>query len=166
MSLLDNLGGLLQGALSGNASESDVHAAYDKVTQAAPSGDLAGALAHVFNSDQTPPFEQMLGGLFNQSNGDQKASILNRLIAAAGPAVLSSIAGGSLANMVGGGVTPEQAEQVSPDTVQVLAQHAAQNDPSIVDQTAGVYAQHPSLLKSLGAGALSMLMARLSKGNA
>ncbi|MEJ7711337.1 MAG: hypothetical protein WKF84_16110 [Pyrinomonadaceae bacterium] len=48
-------------------------------------------LAEAFRSDQTPPFGNMLGQLFGQSNGPQRASILNTLISLAGPALLSQV---------------------------------------------------------------------------
>jgi hypothetical protein len=65
--------------------------------------------------------------------------------------------------MLGGGkVTPQQAQQVPPEAVQALARQAAQKDPSILDQAAGFYAQHPGLVKTIGAGALALLMSRIS----
>jgi hypothetical protein len=60
-------------------------------------------------------------------------------------------------------VTPQQAQQVSPQQVQVLAQQAAKKNPSIVDQAASFYAQHPTLVKTIGAGALALLMSRISQ---
>lgn len=136
MGLLDDL---LNQVAGGKAQDADVHAAYDGVADALPSGALADGLAHAFNSDQTPPFEQMVSGLFVQSNPDQKAGMLS-----------------------GGNVTPEQAQQVSPEAVEVLADHAAKKDPSIVDLAANFYAQHPALVKSIGVAALGLLMSRIS----
>jgi hypothetical protein len=46
--------------------------------------------------------------------------------------------------------------------VQVLAQQAAAKNPIIVDAAACPYAQHPTLVKTIGAGALALLMSRLS----
>ncbi len=46
--------------------------------------------------------------------------------------------------------------------MEVLAQQAARKDPSIVDKAAGFYAQHPTLVKAIGAGALALLMSRVS----
>lgn len=168
MGLLDNLSGLLKQAQSGNAPEADVHNAFDQVAGSVPAGTLADGLTHAFNSDQTPPFPQMLSGLFAQSNPQQKAGLLNQILGALGPgaaAQLATSAGlGSLAGAVSGGsVTPQQAQQISPDQVQVLAQQAAKKDPSIVDLAAGFYAQHPTLVKSIGVGALALLMSKISQ---
>jgi hypothetical protein len=172
MGLLDSLGDILKQATSGNVSEGQVHDAFDRVARTVPQGDLAGGLAHVFNSDQTPPFEQMLSGLFNQSSPDQKAGILNQILGSLGPGGVSQVLGtiggagalGGLAGVLSGGkVTPEQAQQVSPADVQVLAQHAARQDPSVVNAAASFYAQHSTLVKAIGAGALAFVLSRLSQ---
>jgi hypothetical protein len=167
MTLLDNLGSIVDMFARGNASDADVHAAYDQVASAVPQGSLAAGLGHAFRSDQTPPFEQMVSGLFGQSNPDQKAGLLGQLLGSLGPGagsqILSSLGLGGLAGAVAGeNVTPEQAEQVSPEAVQTLARQAARNDPSIVDKAAGFYAQHPTLVKAIGAGALALLMSKIS----
>lgn len=169
MGFLDGIGDLVRQATSGNAPEADVHAAYDQVAKVAPQGAMADGLAHVFNSDQTPPFDQMVSGLFSRSNPDQKAGLINQILGGLGPGGLSSVlagAGGlgSLAGISGGSVTPAQAQQISPDAVQVLAQKAATTNPSIVDSVAGFYAQHSTLVKAIGVGALALLMSRISQG--
>jgi hypothetical protein len=164
----DTLGQLLNTVAAGKASDADVHAAYDKVAGAIPQGDLSEGIAHVFKSDQTPEFGQMVGGLFNQSNPEQKAALLNQFLGALGPNAAQILGGGGalagLAGMLKSGatVTPQQAQQVTPDSVQVLAQQASQKNPSIVDTAAQFYAQHPALVKTIGAGALALLMSRIS----
>ena len=167
MGLLDDL---LKQATSGNAPAADVHAAYDQVAPAVPRDALADGLAHAFNSDQTPPFEQMVSRLFDQSNPDQKAGLLNQILGALGPGGVAQVIGaagglGGLASTLSeGSVTPQQAQQVSPEAVQELAQQAAKTDPSIVETAAGFYAQHATLVKAIGAGALALLMSRISAG--
>jgi hypothetical protein len=166
MGLLDDL--LKQ--VASDAPAADVHAAYDQVAPAVPRGELADGLAHAFNSDQTPPFEQMVSRLFDQSNPDQKAGLLNEILGALGPGGVAQVlgaagGGGGLASMLSEGrVTPQQAQQVSPEAVQELAQRTAKTDPSIVETAAGFYAQHPTLVKAIGAGALALLMSRISAG--
>jgi hypothetical protein len=169
MGWADGLGQVLQSALGGNASEADIHAAFDKVAGAVPHGALSESISHVFNSDQTPPFEQMLGGLFGQSSPDQKAAVLNQVLSSLGPQagqVLGGIGGlGGLASVLqGGSVSPAQAQQISPDAVQAIAQKARQINPGIVDAVSGFYAKNPQLVKAIGAGALALLMSRLQKG--
>ena len=169
MGWADGLGQVLQNVLGGKASDADVHSAFDKVAGAAPHGELAQGLSHVFNSDQTPPFEQMVGGLFGKSSPDQKAGMLNQMISALGPSagnVLGGVGGlGGLAAVLQGGgtVTPAQAQEVSPAAVEAMAKKAQQTNPSIVDSISGFYAKNPQLVKAIGVGALAMLMSKLSK---
>ena len=164
MGILDDLGNLAKQFSSGAVSETDVHKAYDQTAGNVPQQSLADALSHTFNSDQTPPFEQMLSNLFQQSTPDQKAALLNRL-AAAVPGGLASLAAAAGLKGVpsGGDVSPQQAQQVTPQQVQTIAQQAAKKNPTIVDQAAGFYAQHPTLVKAIGAGALALLMSRISQ---
>jgi hypothetical protein len=169
MGLLDNLSDLAKQFTAGNAAAADVHSAYDQVSQAVPQSSLVEGLTHAFNSDQTPPFAQMVSNLFSHSSPEQKAGLLNQIVATLGPNVVNQILAGAggmggLAGVLSGGsVTPTQAQQISPEQVQVLAQNAEKKDPSIVNAAAGFYAQHPTLVKAIGAGALALLVSRVTQ---
>jgi hypothetical protein len=79
---------------------------------------------------------------------------------------LGSGALGALGGLLRGGtptVSAEQAKQVSPEAVQQLAEHAENENPSIVDQAGRFYSQHPKLVQALGAGSLALIMSHLSK---
>jgi hypothetical protein len=165
MSWMDQLGGLVQQFAGGQASPAAAEQHFDQVAQAAPAGALATGLADAFRSDQTPAFGQLAGQLFGNSNGQQKAGLLNALIAAAGPALLSGGAGAMLGRLAGGGnrpLTPQEADQVPTDVVNQLATHAEKHDPSVVDQVSGFYAQHPTLVKTLGGAVLSVALAKMA----
>ena len=168
MKLLDDVMDLIKHAASGKAAASDVNLAYDEAAKSVPQATLAEGIAHTFKSDQTPAFETMVSGLFGQSDPNQKAGLLNQIVGSLGPGGLTQAlgAGGALAGLSGilsgGNVTPQQAQQVTPQAVAVLAQQAAKKDPSIVDRAAGFYAQHPGLVKTLGAGALAMVLSKVS----
>ena len=168
MGLQETLSSVLSSVTSGKVSDADIHSAYDKIAGQIPQGDLGASIAHVFNSDKTPAFEQMIGGLFNQSSPEQKAGLLSQILGGLGPnaaQVLGStggLAGLAAVLQKGGTVTPQQAQQVSAEAVQVLAQKARQINPSVVDKASQFYAQHPTLVKSIGAGALALLMSHLS----
>ena len=139
---------------------------YSRAADNVPSSHLADALSEAFRSGETPPFGQMLGSLFANSNPDQRAGILNHLLTAVGPSVLASGGLGSLGGLLRGGktqVSPEQATQVSPEAVQQLAEHAEQQNPSIIDQAGRFYSQHPKLVQALGAGSLALIMSHLSR---
>ncbi len=171
MDWMQQLSGLLQqynGAQAGQAPDT-VHDDFDQLAQTAPPSALSEGLAAAFRSEQTPPFGQMLGQLFGQSSGQQRASILNTLIAAVGPTLVSQVLarGGAsgLAGILGSGqqrVTPEQAEQIPPEVVQQVAHQAEQKDPSVVDMISNVYAEHPTLIKTLGGAALTIALAKIA----
>jgi hypothetical protein len=173
MSWMDQIGGLLQQYVGANAQQAppDVHDDFSQVAQAAPPEELGQGIAAAFGSDQTPPFGQMVSHLFSQSNGNQQAGLLNTLIGAAGPGLVSQVlSNGGLSNLAGllqggGGVTPEQAQQVSPQVVGEIAAQAQNQDPSILNTVGGFFAQHPDLVRSLGGPALSTALSFLAQRN-
>jgi hypothetical protein len=163
--------------VNASAPPPDVEQHFDQVAQNAPPGVVQDGLSAAFRSDATPPFGQMVGQLFGAGNPNQRAGMLTSLIAGLAPTVLSSLTsgggggglGGILGRLTGGQgnaapttVTPEQASRVSPQDVEQIAQHAEQHNPGIVDQMSGFYAQHPQLVKGLGAAALAIAMGRMA----
>jgi hypothetical protein len=186
MDLMNELSGLLQkytGAQPAQGQDT-VHDDFDQVAQAAPQPAVADGLAAAFRSDQTPDFGQMTSNLYNNSNPQQRAGLLNTLIKYAGPAILSHVmsSGGSnasggaggggglstLINLFKGGqqqqqVTPEQAEQIPPEAINQVATQAEQHDPSIIDHISNFYAEHPTLVKSLGTAALTIALAKIAQ---
>ncbi len=141
----------------------EVHQHFDSVAQAVPKDTLAEGIAAAFNSDQTPAFGQMVSKLFSQSDSSQKAGILSHLVGAAGPGLVSSVLAGQGLSGLAGSVTPEAAAQVTPEAVEKLAAEAHKQNPSVVDAISNFYAQHPTLVKTLGATALTIAMNRMSK---
>ena len=157
--------GNIMGELESLAGSSNVQQAFSQVAANAGQGGLAAALSHAFQSDQTPPFGQMVGSMFGNSSPDQKAGILNQLAQSVGPQLMASGVLGNLGSLLGGGtpISPQQASQVSTEDVQQAAEQAQQHNPSIVDQASSFYAQHPTLVQGLGATALAMMMSHMSK---
>jgi len=172
MDWMNQLGGLLEqysGASAQRAPES-VDDDFDSFARAAPQGTIAEGLSEAFRSDQTPAFGQMAAQLFGQSSGPQRAGILNTLISTLGPTLVAQFLsrGGSsgLGGLLGGGrteITPEQAEQVSPEEVKELAARAEEKDPSIIDTFSNFYAEHPTLIKTLGGMALTVALAKIAQ---
>ena len=169
-----DLGGLLQKYLGGNApSATDAQAHFDEVAQNSSPSILSQGLSAMFHSDQTPPFSQSASQMFGQANPNQKAGMLNQLIAGMGPAVLASLlSGAAIASVLGKSastaeapITPEQAAQLTPEQVQQMADHAQQNNPSIVDHMSDFYAQHSGLIKTLGGAALAIALAKIANNN-
>ena len=169
---LNQLGGVLgqYSGVSAQQAPNTVYDDFDQVAQYAPPTALAGGLAEAFRSDQTPPFGQMLGQLFGQSSGSQRAGILNTLIASLGPALVAQLlsrkGASGLAGVLNGGqqqITREQAEQVPPEVVQEIASQAEKQDPSVVERLSDFYAEHPTLIKTLGSAALAIALAKVSQ---
>jgi hypothetical protein len=187
-----DLGNLLNQYLGGasGADKTRAEEDFDRVSQAAPREAVAQGVTQALRSDQTPPFPQMVGQMFGQSNPNQQAGMLNQLIAAAGPSLLAMLAsrggagvggmggmggglgglGGMLGNLLGGAgagqpqITPEQASQLSPEQVQEIAQKAEQENPGVVERMGDFYAQHPNVVKGLGGAALAIALAHMAQG--
>ena len=168
MGILDSLNDVLKNYRS-DQTQSTENAAehFDQVARAAPSNVVAEGLAAAFRSDQTPAFGNLIGNLFSQSSGEQKAGILNHLLASVGPGVLAQIAGSGLSTRLLSGtgqqVSPDQAQAVPTEVVQQLATHAEKSDPSIVDKASSFYAQHSTLVRTLGGAALTIALAKVAE---
>ena len=172
MDWMNQLSGMLQqySGAQANQAPATLNDDFDQLTRTAPRGALADGLSAAFRSDQTPPFAQMLSQLFMNSGGAQRAGIINTLIATLGPTIVAQMLarGGAsgLAGLLSGGqkeVTPEQAEQVPPDVVQNVATQAEQQDPSVIDRLSDFYAEHPTLIKTLGGAALTIALAKIAQ---
>ncbi len=180
MDWMNQLSGVLQQYAGTAAAQAPttVNDDFDQIAQSAPQSALADGLAAAFRSDQTPDFGQMAAQLFSNSGGQQRAGILNTLLRAAGPMILSQVlsrkaqteGGGGLSSLIdllSGGqqtqVTPEQAEQIPADAVEEIAAQAEKKDPSVIDQVSNFYAEHPTLVKTLGAAALTIALAKIAE---
>jgi len=157
MGLLDTLSQVIAGG-----SVSDQH--FDQMAQNAPPGALGSAIAGAFRSDQTPAIGDMVSQMFQNSNGQQQAGMLNQILATLGPAAAAALAGGALGRILQPGatqVTPDQASQLSPDQVRDVVNHANDAHPGIADQLGNFYAQHSGLVKTLGGAALLVAMTKM-----
>ncbi|MEO5845880.1 MAG: hypothetical protein ABIQ33_13675 [Caldimonas sp.] len=144
---------------------------FDQVARQSSPQDLGSGVAAAFRSDATPPFGQMIGDLFGRSDPQQRAGILNQIIQSVGAGGLASIAGGVLGRVLGGtrdqpgtSITAEQAARISPADASAIAERAEKDDPSIMDRAGEFYAQHPDLVKGLGAAALAIALGRMHSG--
>lgn len=181
MDWMKDLSGLLEqynGARPGQAPDT-IDDDFQQVAQTAPQPALADGLAAAFRADETPEFGQMTANLFNNSNPQQQAGLLNMLLRYAGPAVLGKVLGGGGGAAAGGGgglsdlinifrggqqeVTPEVAQQIPPDAVQQIADKAQKEDPSIIDRISDFYAEHPTLVKTLGTAALTIALSKIAQ---
>ena len=188
---MSQIGGLLQRYATQPQAQANPQNDFDRLTRHAPQSSLAEGISAAFRSNQTPAFGDMVANLFNNGDSQQKASLLNMLApiiisqmmggnrGGSGNILgaLLSGGGGPLGALLGGGgglggilgalaggqqVTPEMAEQVSPEEVKVLAQRAEEHDPSIIDTLSNFYAEHPTLVKTLGAVALTIAINQIA----
>ena len=135
-----------------------------EVAQNAPNDVLAKGLSAAFASDKTPDIGSMVSQLFGQSNGTQQAGMLNQLMGALGPGVMAGLAGGALGSVMKPGqtqITPAQAQQLSPQQVQDVVNHANDVHPGVADQLGQFYAQHRGLINTLGGVAATVAMMRM-----
>jgi hypothetical protein len=166
-----DIGNLLQQYLGGGANANSARAMddFDQVASAAPRRAMAQGVTEALRSDQTPPFSQMVGQLFDRGDANERAGMLNQMLAGISPALLGSLGGGVLGNLFRGNdapaaITPEQAAQMTPAQVQQIAEEAEKENPSIVDRMGDFYAEHPTLVKTIGGAALAIILGRVAEG--
>ncbi|HET9650756.1 MAG TPA: hypothetical protein VFP36_01130 [Usitatibacter sp.] len=136
----------------------------DQAVQQAPNEVVASGISEAFKSDRTPDIGSMVGQLFEKSNATQQAGMLNSLIATLGPAVVASLAGGTVGKVMEPGqaqVTPQQASQLTPQQVQAVVNHANEVHPGIADSLGSFYANHKGLVNTLGGIAASIVLMKM-----
>ncbi|HEY8605973.1 MAG TPA: hypothetical protein VIM12_02515 [Noviherbaspirillum sp.] len=171
MGLGFDIGRILEqyGGQQGGRQQQEVERDFDDVASNAGQEDLRDGVAEAFRSDQTPPFASMVSQLFGQADGQQRAGMLNQLLAGAGPALLGSLlGGGALGGILNRGdaqpaLTPEQASRLTPEQVQDIAARAEQANPGVIEKMSGFYAQNPTLVKALGGAALAIALGRMAQ---
>lgn len=169
MGLMDVLGRYAQ---SQQGVPPQAHADFEQVAQQAPRDMVSSGLADAFRSEATPPFEQMVGQLFGNSDPHQRAGLLNEILGSVahggggglGGALSGGVLGGLLRHAAAGRpVSPEDAQQVPPSEVEAAAREAARANPSIIDRVSQFYAQHPQLVQGLGQAALAVAMSSMAR---
>jgi hypothetical protein len=170
MGLLDQLTGIVDKYANPNSSQPppNVESDFDHVSKRAPPEALAEGLSHAFRSEQTPSFGEMASHLFSQANPQQRAGLLSTLLRSVSSGGLGGLAAdGSLSSVLSafksGNITPDHAQQLSPDAVTQLAEHAQKQNPSVIDEVSRFVSQHPGLVKTLGAGALSLVLGKMAQ---
>lgn len=169
MSFLSGIGDLLKQYTGNNANSANVEQHFDQVAQSVPTSTVASGLAEALKSGQAGSFSQAAAQLFSNGNGAQQASMLSGLLASVGPGVIAKFTGNNpnspLASLLQAGetaLTPAQAASVPAADVQALAQTAHSADPSIIDRMSQIYAEHPTLIKTLGAAAMTIAVKHIA----
>ena len=150
MGLLDLAGGLLQQYMNATPGQANASAGqhFDTVAQQASPDLLSKGLSAIFQSEHTPEFSQLAAQMFAQATPEQKQALLAQLQSLLGPA------GTTLAGA---------AQNVQPGAVQSALDQASAANPSIMDKVSAIYAQHPTLIKTLGGAALTIALAKMAE---
>jgi hypothetical protein len=135
-------------------------------TEAGPDA-MQDGIAEAFRSDDTPPFEEMVAQLFENSEPHVRAGLLDNLLAGLKPTALGA-AGGGLTEVwrryaAGARVSPERAANVDPAEVQEVARQARKQNPGVLERVSRFYARHPELVRSLGNVAMTIALSRMAR---
>ena len=142
---------------------------FHQVAVASPPEALSRGLTEAFNSERTPDFGDMIARMFGQANPDQKAGIVNRLLAGIGPMATSMLTTLGLKELSTGNATvppsvsTKEAAELLPGQVREIATQAHAANPGIVESMSNFYSQHPVLVKSLGAAALAIILGQMQR---
>lgn len=146
---------------------------FDQVASEADPDDLTQGLTEAFESDETPPFEQMLGQLYERSDENTRAGVLNEILGSLGGGAAGglggAIAGGVLGNVLrrmGDGrphVSASDARAIPAQDIQLAAAEARRRNPGVVEKVSRFYARNPRLVQVLGQAALGVLMRGMAR---
>ena len=136
---------------------------FDAVANEASPDILSEGLEDAFNSDATPPFEQMVGQLYERSDPDMRAGVLNEILGSLGGGAAGGLAGGALGGILRrmgsrNRLSPDDARDIPAREIEGAAREAAQQNPSLVQRLSRFYAQHPQLVQTLGQAAIAIAM--------
>ena len=190
MALGTDIGDILRQYEGGSEQGSNnVEQDFDQVARQAGSEQLQQGVAQALRSQNTPPFADLVGHLFGQADEQQRSALLSHLLAGAGPGLVSTILGtgngrgmggflgdgaglgamgvllGKVAG-IGNGRPQLEAEDVSrlsPEQMQELARHAERENPAVVDVISRYLADHPQLVKTLGAGTVAHVLGAMAR---
>jgi hypothetical protein len=141
------------------SGESVVQRDFEEVARRAPRSVLAEGLANAFRSAGTQSFGQSVAHLFGQSQPGLKAGLLNQVLSISPESASREM----LDFLASRNITPEEAQKVPQKTVERLANEAARKDPRVVDRVADFFAEHPSVVKTLGVGTLAEVIAGIGR---
>ena len=142
---------------------------FDQVAREADPDDLGYGLEEAFNSDITPPAEQMIGQLYERSDDDQRAGLLNEILGSLGGGATGGAAGGILGGLLqrmaqgNRRFSPQEARDFAPRDIEMAAAQAAQQNPNVIQKISRFYARHPQLVQTLGQAALGILMSGMAR---
>jgi hypothetical protein len=147
---------------------------FDRVSNELTADDLAPGLEDAFNDDDTPPFEEMVGQLYERSDDDMRAGLMNEIVNSlgGGQALATGAAGGLFGGVLGDlirrrqgreAITARDMHNVPAREIERAAAAAKGQNPNIVQTISRFYARHPRLVQGLGQAAISILMSGMAR---
>jgi len=164
MSLMDSVKTLLAQYSGGSAPDENAGLHFDQLAKSADPGMLASGISAAMRSDQTPAFADIVSQLFASGSASQKAGMLGALLSAAPPDQRAQLAG-----MLTGGapadlsLNEQHVAGLSPQDVASMARTVEERNPGIIDTMSSFYAQHPTLVKTLGTAAMMIAMRKIAE---
>lgn len=157
-------------AETGVLSVQKVEQDFVAVAQNVPAEHVSTGLAEAMHSEQTPPFEDMVGESFERGSDELRAAMLKQLIDGVSPDVVKPlIDDGVLPRAANGSGQPEVpvdtalAQQLNADVVRRLAREAVQDDPAVIDRMSEFFAVDPTAGRTLGGRALSVALTKIAE---
>ena len=142
---------------------------FDQVAREADPDDIGYGLEEAFNSDETPPAEEMIGQLYDRSDDDTRAGLLNEILGSLGGGALGAAGGGALGGLLrrmgtdNRRISPQEARDIAPRDIELAAAQAAKQNPNLLQKVSRFYARHPQLVQTLGQAALGVLMSGMAR---
>ena len=166
MGMMDILGRYAEGRPS--IRSSDVEHDFEEIVHEAGPGTLEEGIAEAFRSDETPPFEDMVAQLFERSDAQTRAGLLDNLLAGLGPNALVALGGGALSDVLrrylaGARVAPERAAVVDSGQVREAARLARRQSPGVLERVSRFYARHPDQIRNLDKVAMGIALSRMAQ---
>ena len=160
MSLLDQLGGVLNNVMGGNLSDQQAGEHYDQIHQSVPQDQLGAAIGPALASLGGSQVQQSVTNSAAQMDPQQRGNLMQTLLGGLGGA---GNLGGILSQL---GISPSvqnDPQSASPDDLGKLAAHTQANNPDVFHQAMSFYSAHPTLVKAFGAAAIAGIARHLAK---
>ena len=154
------------------ATETGVHSMqkveqdFVAVAQSVPAEHVTSGLAEAMHSEQTPPFEDMVGESYGRGSDELRAAMLKQLIDGASPNVVKPLIDDGLLSSVAntsGPIDTALVQNLDTEVVRRIAREAAQEDPSVIDRMSQFFAVDPAAGRTLGGAALSVALNKIAE---
>ncbi len=146
----------------------DVEQDFGSVVHEAGLDAMQDGIAEAFRADETPEFEEMVATLFEHSDPHVRAGLLDSLLAGLAPSARFQGGGSALSDVwrkyhAGARVPVDRTAEVAPADVEDVARHAREENSGVLERVSRFYARHPGVVRSLGAVAMNIVLARIAR---